>query len=92
MWFAYANEGMNWYQLSTDRVHDIIQENKKGNKVASLEEFVFEEKPKEKNDFSDAVGQDSLTRFDTPKKSNRRRRKKRRNKNKQRNRNSKKNA
>tara|TARA_B100001146_G_scaffold225257_1_gene249099 strand:- start:25058 stop:26227 length:1170 start_codon:yes stop_codon:yes gene_type:complete len=91
MWFAYANEGMNWYQLSTDKVHEIIQENKKGNKVASLEEFVFEEAPKEKNDFSDAVGQDSLTRFDSPKKSNRRR-KKRRNKNKQRNRNSKKNA
>jgi cell fate regulator YaaT (PSP1 superfamily) len=78
MWFAYEKEGMNWHEISVAKVNEILAINKKGNKVASLEEYV-NEIPKISNSelFSNVVGQDSLTRFDQPK----------RNKNKSRNKN-----
>ncbi|PZD77423.1 regulatory iron-sulfur-containing complex subunit RicT [Mesonia sp. K7] len=80
MWYAYEGEWMNWHQLTTEQVKDIIKESEKNNTVASLEEFVFEDiNTSNKNNFSDVVGQDSLTRFDQPK-SKKRRKNKRRNK------------
>jgi len=82
MWFAYEKEGMNWHEISVTKVNEILAINKKGNKVASLEEYV-NEIPKISNSelFSNVVGQDSLTRFDQPKRSkNKNRNKKRRSK------------
>ncbi|WP_297333835.1 regulatory iron-sulfur-containing complex subunit RicT [Flavobacterium sp.] len=80
MWFAYANDTAHWHMISADQVKEIIELNKNRQKVASLEDFVLEvassEEEVEKN-FQNAVGQDSLTRFDKPK-----RRKKPGNKNK----------
>jgi cell fate regulator YaaT (PSP1 superfamily) len=81
LWYSYIDEGMNWHQLSVENVNKIIEINRKGKKVASLEEFVEDTKPLEKELFSNVVGQDSLTRFDQPK---RKRNKKRRNKNRSR--------
>ena len=81
MWFSYMKDGMNWHELKVSKVNEIIAINKKGNKVATLEEFkeeVFVDL--EKEIYSNVVGQDSLTRFDQPKRSN----KKRRNNNKNR--------
>lgn len=79
MWFAYEKEGMNWHELSVEKVNEIIAINKKGNEVASLEEYV-NEAPKISNTelFSNVVGQDSLTRFDQPKRSKSRNRNKKR--------------
>ncbi len=74
MWFAYMKDGMNWHQLSVEKVNEIIAINKKGNKVASLEEFIEDIIIPEKELFSNVVGQDSLTRFDQPKRTNKRRR------------------
>ncbi|NND88257.1 MAG: hypothetical protein HKM28_03310 [Flavobacteriaceae bacterium] len=82
MWFAYEKEGMIWHEISVEKVNEIIAANKKGNAVASLEEYV-NEAPKISNTelFSNVVGQDSLTRFDQPKRTrNKRKTKKRRNK------------
>jgi hypothetical protein len=79
MWFAYEGEWMNWFELSTDRVHQIIEANKKREPVASLEDYVVET-ASEINTFKDSVGEDSLTRFDKPKNkrnNNKRRRNKR---------------
>jgi len=76
MWFAYEREAMNWHELEVKRVNEIIAINKKGKKVASLEEYIEEKTIEPKELFNNVVGQDSLTRFDQPK----RRRKKRNNK------------
>ncbi len=69
MWFAYEKDGMNWHILEVAKVNEIIAINKKGNTVASLEEYVEEVVIKEAELYSNVVGQDSLTRFDQPKKS-----------------------
>ena len=76
LWYAYEKEGMNWHQLSLDKVKEIIAVNKKGNKVASLEEYIEDIITPDKELFSNVVGQDSLTRFDRPKQSRGRRRNK----------------
>jgi cell fate regulator YaaT (PSP1 superfamily) len=66
MWYAYEEEPMNWHQLSVDQVKEISALNKQGNKAASLEQFVDFNTPGSEKVFSDVVGQDSLTRFDRP--------------------------
>jgi len=76
LWYAYEKEGMNWHQLTLENVTEIISNNKKGKKVASLEEFVTELIIPDKELFSNVVGQDSLTRFDKPKQSRSKRRSK----------------
>jgi cell fate regulator YaaT (PSP1 superfamily) len=89
LWYAYEKEGMNWHQLHVDKVNDIISINKKGKKVASLEEYIEEVTVPDKELFSNVVGQDSLTRFDKPKQTTKNRTNKNRNKSKNRNKKSK---
>ena len=93
MWYAYEGEWMNWHILSATQANQIIEKNKKGEKVASLEEYAVEHIEDTKTEFENVVGQDSLTRFDNPKRNNRRKNNKNRNRNnKRRNRNPKNNA
>lgn len=73
MWFAYEGEWMNWHKLTTDQAREIIDLNKKKQKVASLEEYAMELVEEVKSDYENVVGQDSLTRFDSPKQNNKRR-------------------
>lgn len=92
LWYGYEREGMNWHKISVDKANEIIALNKKGKKVASLEEFVVEESVSESKIFENVVGQDSLTRFDKPKpKNNRRRNNRNKNQNQKRNRSNSKN-
>ena len=86
MWFAYEGEWMNWHVLTTEQANEIIALNKQKKKVASLEEYAAELLEDTKVEFENVVGQDSLTRFDRPKSSNKRRSNKNRNKNRNRNR------
>jgi hypothetical protein len=74
MWFSYENEGMNWHEMEVAKVNEIIALNKKGNKATSLEEYIEDKIIPDAELFNNVVGQDSLTRFDQP----RRRRKKKR--------------
>jgi cell fate regulator YaaT (PSP1 superfamily) len=68
LWYAYDDkEDFKWYQLTTDQVHEIIELNKQGKKADSLSDIEIVEDVKKVN-FEDAVGEDSLTRFDKPKK------------------------
>lgn len=76
MWFAYTDNYANWHMLKIEQVKEIVAENKQKNKVSSLEDFAFEVEVEPVQTFSNAMGQESLTRFDQPK------RKKSRNKNK----------
>ena len=80
MWYAYEGEWMNWHKITTDQANEIISLNKKRTKVASLEEYAAIIVEDTKNQFENVVGQDSLTRFDSPK-SNNKRKKRRNNKN-----------
>lgn len=79
LWFSYRNEPSNWHALSKDQVLEIIQKNKKNEKVASLEEYVADNSVQEEMAFENVVGQDSLTRFDRPKRRKNRNRKSRKN-------------
>ncbi|MEZ4855286.1 MAG: regulatory iron-sulfur-containing complex subunit RicT [Gelidibacter sp.] len=73
MWYAYEGEWMNWHKLTTTQANEIIDLNKKKQKVVSLEEYASELIEETKADFENVVGQDSLTRFDSPKRKNKRR-------------------
>jgi len=90
MWYAYEGEWMNWHALTTEQANAIIEKNKKKEKVASLEEYAAELINETKTDFENVVGQDSLTRFDNPKRNkkrknnNRKKAKKNNNRNKKR--------
>jgi len=93
MWYAYEGEWMNWHIITTDQANEIISKNKKKEKVSSLEEYAAEHIQDTKAEFENVVGQDSLTRFDSPK-SNKKRKTNRNKRNKKRknNRNQKPNA
>ncbi len=93
LWYAYEGEWMNWHKLTTEQANEIIEKNKNNEKVASLEEYAAELIEDTKSTFENVVGQDSLTRFDRPKRKNKRnnkRSKQRRRNNKPKNNNAKK--
>ena len=75
MWFAYKGDWANWHVLTTEQVKEIKQMNSKKEPVAALEDFIDESPSHEKSTFENVVGQDSLTRFDRPKKSKSKRKK-----------------
>lgn len=79
LWYAYEGEWMNWHKLTPEQANEIIAKNKKGDSVGSLEEYELEIQMEEgkKKGFSNAVGEDSLTRFDKPKQQRKRKSKKR---------------
>ena len=88
LWYAYdasltPNQDVQftpadkWVTMDLDRVIEIIEMNKQGQKPADLVEF--SEKPAvsvKKPDFADVVGQDSITRMDKKKKHKPKRKKK----------------
>tara|TARA_R110002073_G_scaffold56835_10_gene144494 strand:- start:4745 stop:5905 length:1161 start_codon:yes stop_codon:yes gene_type:complete len=80
MWYAYEGEWMNWHKLTTNQANEIIEINSKKKKVTSLEEYALDLIEDTKTDFENVVGQDSLTRFDSPKRSKKRRNNRSRNK------------
>ena len=81
MWYAYEGEWMNWHKLTTDQANEIIEFNSKNKKVSSLEEYSAELIEDTKVKYGNVVGQDSLTRFDSPKHKKKRRNNRGRNKN-----------
>ncbi|GIZ15687.1 PSP1 domain-containing protein [Capnocytophaga catalasegens] len=68
MWFVYDDDFINWHKLTVEQVKEIQALNEAKKPVLSLEEYtqvLTEVEPT--LDFKDTVGQESLTRFDTPK-------------------------
>ncbi len=92
MWFAYEGEWTNWHKLTTSQANEIIQSNKKNEKIASLEEYAADLFESTKTEFENVVGQDSLTRFDSPKRKSKRRNNRNRNRGKRSNHNRNNNA
>ncbi|SDW12914.1 Cell fate regulator YaaT, PSP1 superfamily (controls sporulation, competence, biofilm development) [Lutibacter oricola] len=78
LWYTYKNERAKWFKLTLDQVKEIIEANKNDEVISSLEDYETEEAVVQKVEFEDVVGQDSLTRFDAPKRKNKGKRKNRR--------------
>jgi cell fate regulator YaaT (PSP1 superfamily) len=72
LWYAYEGEWMNWHKLTTDQANEIISKNSRKEKVPNLEDYASELFEDTKVEFENVVGQDSLTRFDSPKRKNKR--------------------
>ena len=68
LWYAYVGEWNNWFLLTVEQANAIIKENKSNKLVSGLEEYTSENNNVEENMFENVVGQDSLTRFDKPRK------------------------
>ena len=77
MWFSYANAPAQWMVLPVAKVKEILAINKKKERVAALEDYVVETIQEVEKKFENVVGQDSLTRFDQPKRKNNSKNKKR---------------
>ena len=72
MWFAYTDNMAHWHVLNAEQVKEMIAVNKQKERVTSLEDYAIEEAaPEVEKTFQNAMGQDSLTRFDTPKRKKR---------------------
>jgi hypothetical protein len=67
MWFAYTDNFSSWHVLKIDQVKEIIAQNKEKKRVSSLEDFAIEIVTEPEANFTNAMGQESLTRFDQPK-------------------------
>jgi cell fate regulator YaaT (PSP1 superfamily) len=69
IWYAYKDNPIYWHKLTVEQTNQIIELNKTNKKGQSLEDYSFdlEIDSKEESNFTDVVGQDSLTRFDRPK-------------------------
>lgn len=82
MWFTYEEDPMNWYELNTKQVKTIIEAAHSGHPVESLEDFSTADEDEDPTncDFDNVVGQDSLTRFDKPKRKKHRKKRKRKSK------------
>ncbi len=81
MWYAYLEQPSAWIELKVDRVHEIIELNKKKEEPESLEamanqDIAYAEITPE---YENVVGQDSISRFDNKGKSNKRRNNRNRN-------------
>jgi|TARA_B100000780_G_C21080737_1_gene435170 cell fate regulator YaaT (PSP1 superfamily) len=74
LWYTYKENRSKWFKLSLDQVLEIIDLNKNNEISIPLEEYESELEEVITVDFENVVGQDSLTRFDIPKKSRRRNR------------------
>lgn len=80
LWFSYKDDPATWHALHKEHVSEILEMNKKNVKIDSLEEYAQDNVSEEKMVFENVVGQDSLTRFDRPRKKRRNNKKRRKNK------------
>lgn len=76
MWFTYEENSSRWFDLDIKDVKKFIRENKKGNKIHSLEDFILTQ---EEEKTSDLIEENDVNRFE---KKNRQSRKRHKNKRK----------
>lgn len=71
MWYAYTDNFAAWHVLSTEQVKEIMAINKDGGLASALEDYAVEVEQEVEKTYNNVVGQESITRFDQPKKKNR---------------------
>ncbi|WP_010521281.1 PSP1 domain-containing protein [Aquimarina agarivorans] len=79
LWYAYEGEWMNWFTIKAEDANEMIGMNLKKEVVEAIEDYAIDDKKEITFEYENVVGQDSLTRFDQPKRSGNRRRNNRRN-------------
>jgi len=69
LWYAYKENPVHWHRLTVEQTNQILALNKENKNGQSLEEYGFdiEIESNDELNYTDLVGQDSLTRFDKPK-------------------------
>lgn len=72
LWFSYKEDPASWHILTKEQVNEILEKNRKKEKITSLEEYAMDNIVEEALIFENVVGQDSLTRFDRPKRRHKR--------------------
>lgn len=77
LWYTYKEEKSKWFKLSLDQVTEIIELNESNELGSPLEDYESEIEEEVEVSFENVVGQDSLTRFDTPKRPRRNKRRRR---------------
>ncbi len=75
MWYAYADDPGNFIPIKADKVKEIVEMNKRGEKPEELTAHVVQAVVVKEHDFENVVGQDSLTRFDQQKKNKKKKKK-----------------
>src|SRR5690554_2000222 len=80
MWYSYVENGMKWYEISTEKVKLMMEKNEKGELIKDLGDFAEPEEKVDRLKFSEVATLDSLTRFDAPKKASTKRRSRPKNK------------
>ena len=75
IWYSYVDEPLKIIELNLERVLEIIEMNKKGKKPQDLMDYMEIKEVVKEPDYANVVGQDSLTRFDTPKRRKKKKRK-----------------
>jgi len=75
LWYTYKENRSKWYKLTLDQVLEIIDLNNNNELSISLEDYESDIEVLPSLDFENVVGQDSLARFDAPKRTKRRNRK-----------------
>ncbi|WP_369048116.1 stage 0 sporulation family protein [Tenacibaculum sp. UWU-22] len=80
LWYTYKEDSFKWFKLSLNQVQEIIELNKNNELASPLEEYESEIIDEPEINFENVVGQDSLTRFDVPKKSRNKNRRNKKNK------------
>jgi len=78
MWYSYTDDPSVFIALTVDRVKEIIELNKRGEKPEDLAVAGLKKHVEKAPDYENVVGQDSLTRFDTKKKKKKKRKPKNR--------------
>ncbi len=67
MWYAYEDEPYRFIEIPLEKVNEILEKNKKGKKVDSIEDLITVETPEVSKGF-DLVGQANADKFDVKKK------------------------
>ena len=67
MLFRSTNDFSNWHVLKIDQVREIVSQNKQKIKISALEDYAETIVVEVEKTFNNAMGQESLTRFDQPK-------------------------
>jgi cell fate regulator YaaT (PSP1 superfamily) len=83
VWYAYKENPIQWHRLTVEQTNEIITLNKENKKIENLEDYSLELEFGNENllKTEDLIEQNSLSRFDKPKKKKRRKNRKPRNRN-----------
>lgn len=68
LWFSYKDQPATWYALHKKQVQEVLALNKSDQKAESLEAYVQDDLEDPHTGTKDLADQDSITRFDKPKK------------------------